>query len=100
LGDNELGRGRLTSDVLALAFAAIPPGVNTIHLSRNYLHLLGMAELAKVLKALPQTVTSINLRGNRLTNYCECAELVLALAALHPDITTLNFSDNGLNFTR
>jgi hypothetical protein len=58
--------GQRTGDDLALAFAAIPPGVTTLNLSRNGLDQKTGAELAAILASIPPHVKEINLQGNNL----------------------------------
>ena len=73
----------------------LPESVSSLDLRGNNLGNKSGAELEAMLKALPLSVTSLNLRGNNLGNKSE-VELEAMLKALPLSVTSLNLSGNNL----
>ena len=74
---------------------AIPPSVTSLNLDGNDLGGKTADELVAIMRAIPQLVTSLNLEGNALGRKTG-AELVAIMRAIPPSVTTLDLSRNAL----
>jgi hypothetical protein len=85
-----------TGAELELAFKAIPTSVTTLNLSGNDLYNKTGAELELAFKAIPTSVTTLDLGWNHFGD-TTVAELKLAFEAIPTSVTTLDLRMNYLD---
>ncbi|ARB93675.1 hypothetical protein A6J40_16505 [Legionella longbeachae] len=85
--------GTMSENEVTQAFAAIPPGVSTLDLSRNYFYEKSGTELAQSFAAIPKGVNTLDLSWNVLYKKSR-AELVQAFEAISQTVTSLDLEGN------
>lgn len=88
-----------TTDELVKAFSNIPGNITSICLFANYLaYNKPVKELIAIFQALPASVTTLDLRANRF-DALDSSALDTLLKALPPTITHVNLGNNQLSIT-